>query len=109
MAVEQHRFATAHPRSAALHETAKASLLDGVPMPWMIKWAGPFPPYVELADGAHVTCVDGHEYIDLCLGDTGAMAGHGPAPTIAAVEGGNCVAVSPTCSRPRTRPGSARN
>ena len=86
MAVEQHRFATAHPRSAALHETAKASLLDGVPMPWMIKWAGPFPPYVESADGAHVTCVDGHEYIDLCLGDTGAMAGHGPAPTIAAVE-----------------------
>jgi len=55
-------------------------------MPWMIKWAGPFPPYVESADGAHVTCVDGHEYIDLCLGDTGAMAGHGPAPTIAAVE-----------------------
>ena len=77
---------TAHPRSAALHETAKASLLDGVPMPWMIKWAGPFPPYVESADGAHVTCVDGHDYIDLCLGDTGAMAGHGPAPTIAAVE-----------------------
>ncbi len=86
MAVEQQRFAMAHPRSAALHETAKASLLDGVPMPWMIKWAGPFPPYVESADGAHVTCVDGHEYIDLCLGDTGAMAGHGPAPTIAAVE-----------------------
>jgi glutamate-1-semialdehyde aminotransferase len=55
-------------------------------MPWMIKWAGPFPPYVESADGAHVTCVDGHDYVDLCLGDTGAMAGHGPAPTIAAVE-----------------------
>ena len=86
MASEQRRFAGAHPRSAALHETAKASLLDGVPMPWMIKWAGPFPPYVESADGAHVTCVDGHDYIDLCLGDTGAMAGHGPAPTIAAVE-----------------------
>jgi glutamate-1-semialdehyde 2,1-aminomutase len=55
-------------------------------MPWMIKWAGPFPPYVESADGAHVTCVDGHEYTDFCLGDTGAMAGHGPSPTIAAVE-----------------------
>jgi hypothetical protein len=35
-----------------------------------------------------VTCVDGHDYIDLCLGDTGAMAGHGPGPTIAAVERG---------------------
>jgi len=86
MAAEQHRFADAHPRSAALHESAKASLLDGVPMPWMIKWAGPFPPYVASADGAHLICVDGHDYIDLCLGDTGAMAGHGPAPTIAAVE-----------------------
>ena len=86
MATEQGRFADAHPRSAALHQTAKGSLLDGVPMPWMIKWAGPFPPYVESADGAHVTCVDGHDYVDLCLGDTGAMAGHGPAPTIAAVE-----------------------
>ena len=31
-------------------------------------------------------CVDGHDYVDFCLGDTGAMAGHGPAPTIAAVE-----------------------
>src|SRR6478672_2496359 len=86
MAAEQRRFADAHPRSAALHERAKASLLDGVPMPWMIKWAGPFPPYVESASGAHFRCVDGHDYIDLCLGDTGAMAGHGPAPTIAAVE-----------------------
>jgi glutamate-1-semialdehyde aminotransferase len=55
-------------------------------MPWMVKWAGPFPLYVESAAGAHFDCVDGHDYIDFCLGDTGAMAGHGPAPTIAAVE-----------------------
>ena len=55
-------------------------------MPWMVKWAGPFPPYVESASGAHFRCVDGHDYVDFCLGDTGAMAGHGPAPTIAAVE-----------------------
>ena len=34
----------------------------------------------------HFRCVDGHDYVDFCLGDTGAMAGHGPAPTIAAVE-----------------------
>ncbi len=55
-------------------------------MPWMIKWAGPFPPYVDVAAGAHFSCVDGHDYVDFCLGDTGAMAGHGPAPTMAAVE-----------------------
>jgi glutamate-1-semialdehyde 2,1-aminomutase len=86
MAVEMITFAGEHPRSAALHANALGSLLDGVPMPWMVKWAGPFPPYVDVAAGAHFTCVDGHEYVDFCLGDTGAMAGHGPAATIAAVE-----------------------
>jgi len=55
-------------------------------MPWMVKWASPFPPYVQAASGAHVRCVDGHDYVDLCLGDTGAMAGHGPPATMAAVE-----------------------
>jgi glutamate-1-semialdehyde 2,1-aminomutase len=85
MAREEQAFIDAHPRSAALFERAKAALLDGVPMNWMIKWPGAFPPYVESASGAHFTCVDGHDYVDLCLGDTGAMAGHGAAPTIAAV------------------------
>jgi glutamate-1-semialdehyde 2,1-aminomutase len=85
MADETARFAAEHPRSQALHERARASLLDGVPMNWMVRWAGPFPLFVEEASGARFTCVDGHEYIDFCLGDTGAMAGHGPSPTIAAV------------------------
>jgi glutamate-1-semialdehyde aminotransferase len=86
MAIEVDRFASAHPRSRALHEQAKASLLDGVPMNWMSEWASPFPLFVESATGASFRCVDGHDYVDFCLGDTGAMAGHGPAPTIAAVE-----------------------
>jgi glutamate-1-semialdehyde 2,1-aminomutase len=86
LADESARFVDDHPRSAAMHERAKASLLEGIPMPWMVKWAGPFPLYVESASGASFRCVDGHEYVDFCLGDTGAMAGHGPAPTIAAVE-----------------------
>ncbi len=86
MAAEVARFADGHPRSREHHARAKASLLDGVPMPWMVKWAGPFPLYVESASGAHFSCADGHDYVDFCLGDTGAMAGHGPAPTIAAVE-----------------------
>src|SRR3954463_4246927 len=86
MAVEVERFALAHPRSHALHERAKASLLDGVPMNWMTEWASPFPLFVDSAAGASFRCVDGHDYVDFCLGDTGAMAGHGPSPTIAAVE-----------------------
>src|SRR5262245_52041598 len=55
-------------------------------MSWMVKWAGPFPLFLESAAGAHATCADGHDYVDLGLGDTGAMAGHGAAPVIAAVE-----------------------
>src|SRR3954453_18201296 len=86
MAVEVERFTCAHPRSAAFHERARSSLLDGVPMNWMNEWAAPFPLFVETASGAGFRCVDGHDYVDFCLGDTGAMAGHGPAPTIAAVE-----------------------
>lgn len=54
-------------------------------MPWMGMWAGPYPLYVDHAEGARFTCVDGHTYVDLCLGDTGAMAGHSPAATAKAV------------------------
>ena len=86
MAAETAAFEQANPRSRALFERAKGSLLDGVPMNWMIRWAGPYPLFVDEATGARFRDVDGHEYVDLCLGDTGAMAGHGPSPTIAAVE-----------------------
>ena len=86
MAGEEATFVRRHPRAAALHERASRSLLAGVPMNWMVKWAGAFSIYVESAAGAHIIDVDGHDYIDFCLGDTGAMAGHGPTPTIAAVE-----------------------
>jgi glutamate-1-semialdehyde 2,1-aminomutase len=83
---ELDAFAERHPRTRSLHERARGSLLDGVPMNWMVRWAGPFPLFLESASGAHAICMDGHDYVDLCLGDTGAMAGHGPAPVIAAVE-----------------------
>jgi glutamate-1-semialdehyde 2,1-aminomutase len=83
---ELEAFADRHPHTKALHERARTSLLDGVPMNWMVKWAGPFPLFLDRAAGAHATCADGHDYVDLCLGDTGAMAGHGPAPVLAAVE-----------------------
>jgi glutamate-1-semialdehyde 2,1-aminomutase len=85
MAAELDRFARAHPRSGERFERARTSLLDGVPMNWMVRWAGAWPPFVERADGAHVTCIDGHDYVDFCLGDTGAMAGHSPAATVEAV------------------------
>ena len=86
MAREERRFIADHPRSRALHERARLSLPGGVPMNWMAKWAGPFPVFVESAQGASFRDVDGNAYVDFCLGDTGAMAGHSPAPTVAAVE-----------------------
>ena len=54
-------------------------------MSWMAHWAGGHPVFLEEANGARVVDVDGNEYVDLCLGDTGAMAGHAPAPTVKAV------------------------
>jgi glutamate-1-semialdehyde 2,1-aminomutase len=82
---EEERFADAHPESRRLHERGKDSLLDGVPMNWMTRWPGAFPVFVESAQGADVSDVDGNEYADLCLGDTGAMTGHSPPATVAAV------------------------
>src|ERR1700751_3136103 len=75
---ETKRFVAEHPKSAALYRTAQDSLLGGVPMNWMKKWAGAFPVFVTKAKGAHFQCVDGRDYVDLCLGDTGAMTGHSP-------------------------------
>jgi glutamate-1-semialdehyde 2,1-aminomutase len=73
---EEQRFVTDHPRSATLAEEARAHLLSGVPMPWMTRWPGAFPIFFDTASGARFTDVDGQEYVDLCLGDTGAMTGH---------------------------------
>lgn len=83
---EQQRFVNDRPKSKALFERASKSLLDGVPMNWMMKWAGAFPPFVREAQGAHFFDVDGNRYIDFCLGDTGAMTGHSPFATVKAVE-----------------------
>src|SRR4051794_40962635 len=85
-AAERARFAAAHPRSRELFERARGSLVSGVPMTWMAKWVGGHPVYAAAARGASVTDVDGHTYVDFALGDTGAMAGHSPPATVAAVE-----------------------
>ena len=74
-----------NPRSQAAYERA-GHLFGRVPMTWMNKTAGAFPRYLDGARGARVTDIDGHEYIDFCLGDTGAMAGHSPAAVAAEVE-----------------------
>jgi glutamate-1-semialdehyde 2,1-aminomutase len=82
---EEQHFVDEHPRSQQLHEQARSVLMGGVPMCWMSKWPGSFPVYVADARGARFTDVDGQEYVDFCLGDTGAMTGHSPADVVAAV------------------------
>src|SRR4029453_16280179 len=82
---ELERFEREHPRSRELAEEAKGPLLSGVPMPWMIRWPGGFPVFAAEAHGARFTDVDGHEYVDFCLGDTAAMTGHSPEPTVRAL------------------------
>jgi glutamate-1-semialdehyde 2,1-aminomutase len=82
---ELERFEREHPRSRELANEAKGPLLSGVPMPWMIRWPGGFPVFAAEAHGARFTDVDGREYVDFCLGDTAAMTGHSPEPTVRAL------------------------
>jgi glutamate-1-semialdehyde 2,1-aminomutase len=82
---EEKKFQLDHPKSYELYQRARKSLQGGVPMLWMIRWAGSFPVFVKDAKGAHFTDVDGNSYIDFCLGDTGAMTGHGPEATVKAI------------------------
>ncbi|MDQ1597386.1 MAG: glutamate-semialdehyde -aminomutase [Microbacteriaceae bacterium] len=83
--IETETFTAARPRSRELFTAATPHLPDGVPMLWMAKWPGPWPVYVESAAGSHFRDVDGIDHVDLCLGDTGAMCGHAPPASVAAI------------------------
>ena len=81
---ERKLYSELHPKSAA--EFAGANHLFGrVPMTWMNKWSGGFPFYLDSAHGNRITDIDGNTYVDFALGDTGAMAGHSPKETVAAI------------------------
>ena len=82
---ERARFTAANPNSAKLAREAKRSLVGGVPMHWMADWPTPFPLFVAHAKGARFTDADGHDYVDFCLGDTGAMFGHAPDAVASAI------------------------
>jgi glutamate-1-semialdehyde 2,1-aminomutase len=82
---ERETYAATHPRSREAFRASGQNLLGGVPMTWMRMWPGGFPLYLAGAHGAHLIDIDGHDFIDFCLGDTGAMAGHSPLAVQAAV------------------------
>ncbi|MEW5769425.1 MAG: aspartate aminotransferase family protein [Pseudomonadota bacterium] len=83
---ERQRYRELHPASARLAEQSSRHFLYGVPLHWMNDWGTPTPLFVREARGARFTCVDGLDYADFCLGDTGAMFGHGPEPVARALE-----------------------
>ncbi|MEY4450960.1 MAG: hypothetical protein RLZZ380_81 [Actinomycetota bacterium] len=84
-AEEQKLFLSRNPKSKAAYESAD-NLFGRVPMTWMNKKAGGFPIYFDRASGNRIWDIDGHEYIDFALGDTGAMAGHSHPEVVAAIK-----------------------
>ena len=84
-AKEVETFKAKHPGSFTRHQKALESMMGGVPMSWMAKWPGGYPVYVAHAKGSRFTDVDGIEYVDFCLGDTGAMVGHSPDASVVAI------------------------
>ena len=81
---ERAVFAERNPRSQAAYERAD-HLFGRVPMTWMNKKAGGFPLYLDRAVGNRIWDIDGHEYVDFALGDTGSMAGHSAPAVVAAI------------------------
>lgn len=82
---EQARFSETHSKSQACWAEGRKHFLYGGPSHWMRRWAGGFPIYVESAKGATIHDIDGHDYVDFCLGDTGGMCGHAPEAVSQAV------------------------
>ncbi len=77
---ERAHFVRRNPRSHALAKEAARHWLGGVPMHWMVDWGTPFPLFIAEARGVQLEDADANRYVDFCLGDTGAMFGHSPAP-----------------------------
>lgn len=97
---ERERFMATHPRSVDQARAAHAHYLFGVPLHWMRDWPTPATLAVHSAQGATLTCADGLRYADFCLGDTGALFGHSPAPLARAIAGQ--AAQGLTCMLPST-------
>jgi glutamate-1-semialdehyde 2,1-aminomutase len=81
---EAARYTATRPRSAQA-QAAAGGFVDGVPMHWMRDWPLPFPLVVDRAKAATLTDIDGYGIDDFCLGDTGSMYGHSPAPVAQAI------------------------
>ncbi len=82
---EAKRFVQSRPKAAKALAKGADVFLGGVPMHWMADWPMPHLPLIEKAEGASITDIDGNQIDDFCLGDTGSMFGHSPAPVAQAI------------------------
>jgi glutamate-1-semialdehyde 2,1-aminomutase len=85
LAEETAIFTSAHPRSKEIFAAPSSGFFDQVPQYWMRDWPMPFPVVMAKASGSEVWDIDGNHAIDFCLGDSGAMFGHGPQPILKAL------------------------
>jgi glutamate-1-semialdehyde 2,1-aminomutase len=96
---EGAQFRRTHPKAAALHERARRHLMHGVPLHWMSQWAGPYPIFAAEAGNATLIDVDGHSYIDFCMGDSAALFGHAN-PLVARVSADSVMSQGATYMQP---------
>ena len=99
---EAEVFRAKRPRCAAAHDEATSGFFDGVPQHWMLDWPTPFPLVVDQASGVELVDLDGNRIVDVCLGDTGAMFGHGPAPVLEALKNAGTRGLTASSSRDLT-------
>src|SRR5688572_3101721 len=88
MTAEQARYAATHARSRALFEQGQQHWLYGAPSHWMRRWIGGWPITIDSEPreyGVRFRDVDGNDYVDFCLGDTGGMCGHGHPAVVEAM------------------------
>jgi glutamate-1-semialdehyde 2,1-aminomutase len=74
MASILERYVELHPASQRLHERAAGVFPDGVTHD--MRFAQPFPIYVERAAGSRKWDVDGHDIVDFVMGHGALLLGH---------------------------------
>jgi glutamate-1-semialdehyde 2,1-aminomutase len=96
MAKERQKFVDERPNSKALFERASKSLLAGVPMKLDDEMGRSLSTVRAGSPRRSFLRCRWSRYIDLCLGDTGAMTGHSPRRRFRPSPSKSAV-VSPSC------------
>ncbi|WP_432444194.1 transaminase [Rhizobium phaseoli] len=94
LAEETAIFTSRRSRSNEIFGAASSGFFNQVPQYWMRDWPMPFPMVISKAAGSEVWDIDGNRAIDFCLGDSGAMFGHGPQPILNALAGASTLGLT---------------